>query len=153
MRGDSGDGSGETLCHIFHHSPLMIDIIWYNDTMIQWCDVCQNATSDIHHSWLGIPNNIYIYNMIEKTYYGYLSHNDGIPWNPIEKSHRIIETFCQGAHLFSEAGLWLSGADHLRDFRWSLSEISTFDVRRWVFWVSKRQKMHLTRSVFSFRCV
>jgi hypothetical protein len=57
----------------------------------------------IIHGW--VFQIIYIYNMIEKTYYGYLSHNDGIPWNPIEKSHRIIETFCQGAHLFSEAGL------------------------------------------------
>ena len=42
MRGNSGDGSGFFFCHIFPHSPLMIDIIWYNDTMIQWCmpDVC-----------------------------------------------------------------------------------------------------------------
>ena len=153
MRGNSGDGSGFFFCHIFPHSPLMIDIIWYNDTMIQWCmpDVCHIRYTSFMIGFFQIIS-LYIYIMIEKTY-GYLSHSmesHGIPLkNPIESWRHVPareHIFFQKLGFDFQAPI-ISGTFG-GVFR--RSQPSMFDDD---FFGCQNDSTHLTRSVFSFRCV
>jgi len=124
-------------------------IQWYNDTMMY--ARCMPHQIYIIHDWV-FPNNISIYIMIEKTY-GYLSHSmesHGIPLkNPIESWRHVPareHIFFQKLGFDFQAPI-ISGTFG-GVFR--RSQPSMFDDE---FFGCQNDSTHLTRSVFSFRCV